>query len=142
VRIAVRPCPRNAGTVDAPLLRSHAIDVILSGLEFDPDPRSLPGDPAAFVTHLTILVGPPPDGGAETFWATLCTPEWIAAQDESGRLLSGHGLLVVRLEDFSESKVKAEVERFLARIHEDSWSEVAGRIKDWFPRWEFDGYVP
>jgi Immunity protein 8 len=114
------------------------MDVILSGLEFDPDPRSLSSDPAAFVTHLTILVGTPPDGGGEMFSATLCTPEWIAAQEDSSRLLSGHGLLVVRFEEFSESKVRDEVERFLARIHEDSWSQVATRIKNWFPRWEFD----
>ena len=114
------------------------MDVVLSGLEFDPDPRSLPSDLAAFVTRLTILVGPPPDGGGETFSATLCTPEWVAAQDESSTLLPGCGLLIVRFEEFSESKVRGEIERFLARIHEDSWVQVAMRIKHWFPLWELD----
>jgi hypothetical protein len=115
---------------------------MLSGMELDPDPRTLPDNPASFLTNVTISVGTPPEGGGEIFGATLCTPEWIAAQDDAGRLLSGHGLLIVRFEDFSETRVRAEVEAFLAKIHEDSWYDIAMRIKMWFPHWEFDGYDP
>lgn len=115
------------------------MDVILSGLEFDPDLRGLPADPEQMSSLVTILVGRAPEGGGEIFRGTLCTPEWIAAQPESASLMSGLGLLIVRFQHFDERKIRREIERFLARIHEDTWKAVAMRIKEWFPYWEFDG---
>ena len=130
---------RRAGATAADPVR--AVEVVLSGLEFDPDPRLLSADPAQMVTLVTILVGPPMDGGGEIFRATLCTPEWIAAQPQSASLMPGGGLLIVRFEDFDEHRVRRQIERFLARIHEETWSDVAKRIKEWFPHREFDDYV-
>ena len=116
------------------------VKVVLSGLEFDPDPTLLPDEPALMMTHVTILVGQVPDGGGEMFRARLCTPEWLDAQPETTRLMPGLGLLIVRFEDFDRRRVRLEIERFLDRIDEEPWTKVAVRIKEWFPIWEFDGY--
>jgi hypothetical protein len=118
------------------------MEVMLSRLEFDPDPRSLPADPAQMMTTINIFVGQPPGGGGERFTATLCTPDWIASQPESASMMPGFGLLIVNFEDFNEHRVRGEIDRFLARIHEDSWGEVAQRIKEWFPSWEGEGFSP
>jgi hypothetical protein len=118
---------------------NQPVEVVLSGLEFDPELVDLPADPARVMTLVTILVGPPLHGGGELFRATLCTPEWIAAQPESASVMPGAGLLIVRFEDFDEQRVRGEIERFLARIHEETWGDVAKRIREWFPYWEFDG---
>jgi hypothetical protein len=119
-----------------------AVEIVLSALEFDPDPLLFQADPAQMMTLVTILVGPPLDGGGELFRATLCTPEWIATQAESSSLMPGAGLLIVRSEDFDEHRVRREIERFLARIHEETWGDVVKRIREWFPYWEFDGFTP
>jgi hypothetical protein len=116
------------------------VEVVLSGLEFDPDPLLLAADPAQMMTLVTILVGPPLDGGGELFRATLCTSEWIATHLEGTSFMPGAGLLIVRSEDFDEHRVRREIEQFLARIHEETWAGVAQRIRKWFPYWEFAGY--
>jgi hypothetical protein len=118
------------------------IEVVLSGLEFDPDPQLLEADPAQMMTLVTILVGTPEEAIGDLFYATLCTPEWIAAQSENGSFMPGAGLLVVKSEDFDERPLRREIERFLVGIHEETWGDVAKRIKEWFPFWEFDGCAP
>jgi hypothetical protein len=132
------PAGPERGVGRTPVRTDRAVEIVLSGLEFDPDPLHLPADPAQMMTLVTILVGPPLDGGGELFRATLCTPEWIAAQPESTSLMPGGGLLIVRFEDFDEHRVRHDIERFLARIHEESWGAVAKRIREWFPSWEYD----
>ncbi len=117
------------------------VEVELIDLALDPDPQSLPAEPTQMMTLVTILLGPPPDGGGEIFRATLCTPEWLSTQCEAESLVSGAGILVVRSEDFDECRIRREVERFLSRIHEPTWHEVVRRVKEWFPEWEFDGYA-
>lgn len=117
------------------------VEVLLSGLEFDPDPRLLPDDPAQMMTLVSIVVGKPEDWGGEVFCGALCTPEWLAKESESARLMPGAGLLIVRPEDFDERRVRREIERFLARIHEATWDDAVRRIEEWFPYRGFDGFA-
>lgn len=130
---------RRAGgtTVDT----NRPMEVVLSGLEFDPELLLLPADPEQMMTRVTILVRPTPHGSGELFRATLCTPEWIATQPECASFMPGAGLLIVRSENFNERRVRREIKRFLARIHEETWDDAAKRIKEWFPFWEYDGYA-
>jgi hypothetical protein len=114
------------------------VEVVLSGLEFDPDPRLLPADPAQMMTLVTILVGPLGDVGGELFAATICTPQWIATQTQGASFIAGAGLLIARVEDFDQRRFRREIERFLARIHEETWDDAAARIMEWFPHREFD----
>jgi pimeloyl-ACP methyl ester carboxylesterase len=50
----------------------------LKSLDFDPDPVTLPGDPAEFSFLARLIVGPPDSPGEESFDITVCTPEWLA----------------------------------------------------------------
>lgn len=50
--------------------------------------------------------------------------------------------LIVRFEDFDRHRVRLEIERFLDCIDEEPWTNVAVKIKEWFPDWEYDGYNP
>ncbi len=118
------------------------IEVELIDLAFDPDPQAAATDLTQMMTLVTILVGPPPDGGGEIFCATFCTPEWLAAQCQEESFVPFAGLLMIRSEDFYEIRIRREIERFLSQIREQTWGEVAERIKEWFPYWEIDGYAP
>jgi hypothetical protein len=128
--------------VEAVAVPIRPIDIELIDLAFDPDPQAVAADPTEMMTLVTILVGPPPDGGGEIFCATFCTPEWLAAQCQSESFVPVAGVLMVRSEDFAEILVRREIERFLSQIREQTWGEVAERIKEWFPYWEIDGYAP
>jgi hypothetical protein len=119
----------------------RSLELVLIDLGLDPDPQLFSTDPGQMTALVTILVGPPPEGGGEVFRATICTPEWMAAQSENGSFLPGNGLLVVSSTDFDERRIRAEVEGFLAGIQEDTWGDVVTRIKEWFPYWEFDELV-
>ncbi|HUE09163.1 MAG TPA: Imm8 family immunity protein [Acidimicrobiales bacterium] len=121
---------------------SRPIEVELIDVAFDPDPQAVAADQSQMMTLVTILVGPPPDGGGEIFCATFCTPEWLAAQCQNGSFVPVGGVLMVRSEDFDEVQIRREIERFLSQIREQTWGEVAERIKEWFPYWEIDGYAP
>ena len=118
------------------------VDAVLRGLEFDPDPRLLPDDPAQMMSVVTITVGPSESEGGDLFTAKLCTPQWIANQPETASVLSGYGYLIVGFEDFDVQAFRKGIVKFLARIHEETWTEVARRIMHWFPDWEYEGYVP
>lgn len=118
------------------------IEVELIDLAFDPDPQAVASDLTQMMTLVTILVGPPPDGGGEIFCATFCTPEWLAAQCQSESFVPVAGVLMVRSEDFDEIRIRRAIEQFLSQIREQTWGEVAERIKEWFPYWEIDGYAP
>jgi hypothetical protein len=123
-------------------LPGRPIAVELIDLAFDPDPQAVAADQSKMMTLVTILVGPPPDGGGEIFCATFCTPEWLAAQCQSESFVPVAGVLMVRSEDFDEILIRREIEGFLSQIREQTWGEVAERIKEWFPYWEIDGYAP
>lgn len=130
------------GIAEPVISPAQPIEVVLNDLAFDPDLNLLPDEPAQMMTLITILVGPPRDKGAEIFSATLCTPQWLATQCDGAGFVPGHGLLVVRPDDFDTVRIRHEVERFLCGISEDTWGEVVTRIKEWFPSWEFDEFAP
>jgi len=52
----------------------------LRGLDFEPEPRALPADPAAFTFQARLYIGPAADRGEESFDVTVCSPEWLAAR--------------------------------------------------------------
>ena len=137
--VLVEPEESKVETVGDPIC---PIDLELIDLAFDPDPQAVVADPTQMMTLVTILVGPPPDGGGEIFCATFCTPEWLTAQCQNDSFVPLAGVLMVRSEEFDEIRIRREVERFLSQIREQTWGEVVERIKEWFPYWEIDGYAP
>lgn len=52
---------------------------VLRGFQLDPDPATLPSDPAEFFRLAQLLVGPADGPGEESFDVTVCTPEWLSA---------------------------------------------------------------
>lgn len=126
---------------ETPIAEIRHVEVVLGGLEFDPDPGLLPVDPEQMMTLVEIVVANPQDGASEIFGATLCTPEWLATRSEGASFLPATGLLIVRSEDFGRRRIRREIEGFLARIHEETWADAARRIREWFPEREFDGLI-
>jgi hypothetical protein len=137
--LAVDPEDVAGETVGVPI---YPIELELIDIAFDPDPQAVAADTTKMITLVTILVGPPPDGGGEIFCATFCTPEWLTARCQDDSFVPFAGVLMVRSEDFDEIRIRREVERFLSQIREQTWGEVVERIKEWFPYWEIDGYAP
>jgi hypothetical protein len=58
----------------------------LKSLDLDPDPSTLPDDPAEFSFLARMIVGPPGTPGEESFDVTVCSPEWLA---EASRRVGG-----------------------------------------------------
>ena len=53
---------------------------MLRNLILSPGPRTLPGDPAGFVSGVQLLAGPADGPGEESFELTVCSPEWLAVR--------------------------------------------------------------
>ena len=52
----------------------------LKYLIFDPEPTTLPAEPASFSFWLRLIVGPKDGPGEESFDLTVCSPEWLAVR--------------------------------------------------------------
>ena len=116
-------------------MRAAIRDVI-----FDPDPRSLPDDPARFVLQARLLVGPSDDQGDESFYLTVCTPQWLAARVRNEGIISGLHLLIVDADSFDERAVRRWLEKKVSAMEAASWVELTARLSriGW---WEFEDYV-
>lgn len=112
----------------------------LNALDFDPDPRSLPADPASFAFLARLFVGP--DGGlgpGETFDVTVCSPEWLSRQCSKDGIWLGLHHVFVNQEEYNDAALRAWFERRVAAVEGETWADLAvelGRLGGW----EFDGY--
>jgi hypothetical protein len=107
---------------------------------FEPDPRSLPDDPARFVLQARLLVGTSDGPGEEAFDLTVCTPEWLAGRVRNEGIVSGLHLLIIDADTFDERAVRSWLERRVSAIEGTSWGELAARLSriGW---WEFEDYI-
>jgi hypothetical protein len=80
----------------------------LKSLHLDPDPATLPEDPAAFSLLARLIVGPVDGQGEESFDITVCTPEWLAEACRTvGGIYDARHHIVVNHDDFDKRALHA-----------------------------------
>ena len=75
----------------------------MKALDLEPDPRGLPADPAEFAVLATMYVGPHDGPGKETFFLTVCTPEWLASRCQTEGFVDGRHTVITTLDGYSEA---------------------------------------
>ncbi|MCW2843467.1 MAG: hypothetical protein JWN22_1383 [Nocardioides sp.] len=74
---------------------------VLKSLNLEPDPATVPSDPAEFSLLARMIVDPPDAPGEESFDITVCSAEWLArACREVGGIYNARHHLVVNFDDF------------------------------------------
>ena len=111
----------------------------LKSLDLDPDPATLPGDPAEFASRARMLVGLAHGPGEESFDITICSPEWLAqACRKVGGIYNPRHHLVV---DFDKRALHAWLAARVQEVQADTWPEIGERLSR-FGYWEFEDYTP
>jgi Immunity protein 8 len=113
----------------------------LKSLDLDPDPATLPGDPAEFALLARMLVGPSDGPGEESFDITVCTPEWLAqACRKVGGIYNARHQLVVNFEDFDKGMLRAWLAARVQEVQADTWADIGERLSR-LGYWEFEDYT-
>lgn len=114
----------------------------LKSLHLDPDPATLPEDPAAFSLVARMLVGPADGPGEESFDVTVCTPEWLAdACGKVGGIYDARHHLVVNVHDFDKRALHAWLAARVQDVEANTWGELGQRLSR-LVHWEFEDYRP
>ncbi|MBM0124542.1 Imm8 family immunity protein [Pimelobacter simplex] len=108
----------------------------LKNLWFDPEPSTLPDDPAEFSVLVRMTVGPAGGPGEESFDITVCTPEWLARQALRGPYDARHHV-VVSYESFDKNALRDWLAKRVDAVQADRWHEVAQRVGR-LGYWEFE----
>jgi hypothetical protein len=113
---------------------------VLKSLDLDPDPSSLPGDPAEFALLARMIVGPADSPGEESFDVTVCSPEWLAeASRKVGGIYDARHHLVVNVEDFDVRALHEWLSARVRNVQADTWPEIGERLSR-LGYWEFEDY--
>lgn len=110
----------------------------LKSLDLEPDPSTLPADPAEFSLLARMIVGPPDTPGEESLDVSVCTPEWLAKvcrREEEGMSNARHHL-VVDLEQFDQRALRAWLSARVEEVEASTWAEIGVRLGR-LGRWEF-----
>jgi hypothetical protein len=111
---------------------------MLKNLELDPEPSTLPGDPATFCVLARMIVGPVDGPGEESFNVTFCTPEWLAKAANGGFFDARHHV-VVNLDTFDKNALHAWLTNWVAAVQCQTWPEIGERLGR-LGHWEFEDY--
>jgi hypothetical protein len=109
-------------------------------VSFEPDPRSLPDDPAVFSFMVRLLIGPADGPGEESFDVTVCAPEWLAHRCRTEGIVSGLHHVIVDPETFDLRDLQTWLEKRVAMAEATSWTALVRQLGQ-TGSWEFDGYV-
>lgn len=96
--------------------------------------RCLPDDPANCAVNVEVEIGPKGGAGAEIFYFTAITPEYLACNPETRW---GRGLLVI--EEFTWEAVQGMLGRLLMHARKDTWAEVTAELSKEL-HWEYENY--
>jgi hypothetical protein len=114
------------------------VQAALKSLSLDPDPTTLPGDPAEFSLLARMIVGPADGPGEEAFDVTVCTPEWLG-NAASGGFYDARHHVVVNFGAFDKQALYSWLARRVQSVRADTWHEIGehlGRLG----HWEFEDY--
>lgn len=110
----------------------------LKSLDLEPDPASLPGDPAEFSLRARMIVGPSDGPGEESFDITVCTPEWLAQAAGEGFYDPRHHV-IVNLGAFDKNALRQWLAKRVESVQADTWTEIGERLAR-LGYWEFEDY--
>lgn len=113
---------------------------VLKSLDLEPDPRTLPDDPAEFSLRARMLVGPADGQGEESFDVTVCTPEWLS-QAAAGGFYDARHHVVVNLDDFDKNRLDTWLTQRVNSVRADTWREIGERLGR-LGHWEFEDCRP
>ena len=105
----------------------------------EPDPRSLPEDPAEFAFLATLSVGPSDGPGEETFGVQVCTPEWLARRCEAEPFVDVRHTIMTTIAGYSEGGLRSYLTRRVEQATGETWEEVAEKLAR-LGQWEFEDY--
>lgn len=115
---------------------------VIKGMYFDPEPATLPADPAHFNLLVQLMIGPSDGPGVESFQVTVCTPEWLAVRcREVDGIYDPRHHLVVNLESFDKRKLRQWFESRVQKVEAPDWHGVGERLSR-IGYWEFEDYRP
>ena len=115
---------------------------VLKSLDLEPDPSTLPDDPAEFSLLARMIVGPPDTPGEESFDVTVCTPEWLAKScRQVGGIYNARHHLVVNFDEFDQRALRAWLAARVQEVTSDTWAEIGERLGR-LGHWEFEDYTP
>ena len=112
----------------------------LCNISFEPDPRTLPADPAEFCFQAVLFVGE--DGGrpgGEMIYTTVCSAEWLVARAQSEGIVEGAWHVVVDFNAYSEERLTDWFAKRVNQIAGRDWNEI-GQLFGRLGQWEFEGY--
>lgn len=113
---------------------------VLKSLDLEPDPATLPSDPAEFSFLARMYVGRPDSPGLESFDVTVCSLEWLAeACRKVGGIYSPRHHLVVNLDDFDKRALGAWLTARVTDVEGSTWAEIGERLGR-LGYWEFEDY--
>ncbi|MGJ9424193.1 Imm8 family immunity protein [Aeromicrobium sp. CF3.5] len=99
--------------------------VLLKRLELEPDPRSLPDDPAQFSILARMIVGRPDTPGEESFDVTVCTPEWVAkVSTRVGGIYHARHHVIVNSDEFDQRALRLWLSARVQEASSETWAEV------------------
>jgi hypothetical protein len=111
----------------------------LKSLSLDPEPATLPEDPAEFSLRARMIVGPADGPGEESFDITVCTPEWLSQTCREAGFYDARHHVVVNLDAFEKGAFHRWLAARVESIQGVSWHEVGERIGR-IGYWEFEDY--
>ena len=118
------------------------VRAVLKTLDLEPDPATLPSDPAEFAFLARLYVGPPDSPGEESFDIIVCTPEWLSQQCQTnGGLYNPRHHLVVTLETFDKRALHAWLDARVREVQGATWHEIGERLGR-LGYWELEDYTP
>lgn len=109
-------------------------------VDFDPNPRDLPSDPASFAFLARLIVGPAGGPGEESFDVQVCSPEWLRERCDREGYVDGRHTVITTIDAYSEQDLRSFLVRRVENISGDTWREVAEKVARQ-GHWEFEDYT-
>jgi hypothetical protein len=128
------------GTIERRSGQEPLVRAAIRIIEFQPDPNTLPGDPAEFAFSVRLLVGRSDGIGEESFDFLVCSPEWLAIQSGRQGFIDGLHHVIVNMDQFDQRRLRQCVEGHVSSVEGATWPEVAARLAR-LGYWEFGDCV-
>ncbi len=110
----------------------------LKSVDLEPDPATLPGDPAEFSLLARMILGPSDGPGEESLDVTVCSPEWLAQAARGGFYDARHHV-VVDFDAFDQNALHRWLAERVQSVQADTWAEIGERLAR-LGHWEFEDY--
>ena len=125
----------------ADLVGHHGpVRATLRSIDLDPDPRTLPADPARFCFLARLTVGPADGPGEESVYVTVCSPEWLAARSAAEGLVDVRHHVVVTVDQYDAGRLRRWFSDRVSQTEGPDWWAVGLKLSR-IGAWEFEDYT-